>query len=291
MENQAQNFWGRKGFVKIEDESRKMVSYGGPLCNGLDIKFKVEKLTGDAVVAFEVGVLGLSSDTINHLTVWNPQESFDRMRRIEIYAGYEKDGLSSPIASGYVIQAYPTNPPEMWMNFFCLNLINLKNPIKGVAEMVGKTRKEIFAKAAEVLKLTPDWGASKGDDKVAKFAFDCNIMSLIDKIKDEFDILVTADNGKLTARDKRGYTEKPPKNVPIVDLEHGLLALGNVTLSGATIKTRLSDMAQLFSWIYMKSVIVPKANGYYYVVRKAHVGQLRGQDWYTELQLMRYRST
>jgi len=285
---EKQNYWNRVGFIKIQGPDGGMVTYGGNDSNGLDIRFEIEKLTGDAVVAFNVGILGLNHDTINYLTVWNPVESFADMRRIEVYAGYENDNISSPIASGYIIQAYPTNPPEMWMNIYCLNMMNYKDPITGVETMYDKTREEIFNKCAEIMKLRPDWRAKDGDKKCGSFAFDCNRASLPEALSHEFQIIVSVEDDALVAVERDAFTETPTGSEPI-DLDHGLLQLGNVTLSGASITTRLIDRIRMFSWIHLTSEIVPKASGDYYVIKKRHKGHLRGKEWQTEFTLMRHR--
>ena len=41
------------------------------------------------------------------------------------------------------------------------------------------------------------------------------------------------------------------------------------------------------SWVRLESKIIPSANNSYYVVAKRHVGQYRGDDWFTELETIR----
>ena len=66
-----------------------------------------------------------------------------------------------------------------------------------------------------------------------------------------------------------------------------MISIGKVDIAGATIRTRLDDSSKLFSWINLQSVIIPKANGLYVVIKKKHKGHLRGGEWFTELETIR----
>ena len=66
-----------------------------------------------------------------------------------------------------------------------------------------------------------------------------------------------------------------------------MLAVGNITTAGAVVRTRLDDSSGIFSWIDLRSSLVPSANGKYVIIRKKHVGHLRGNEWYTEFETIR----
>ena len=107
------------------------------------------------------------------------------------------------------------------------------------------------------------------------------------KFAESFGVIVFEEFGILYAIDNRPQLYPPSGTIIEVSQRTGMLALGNITLAGATIKTRLNDKSGLATWVSLTSEIVPKANGLYIVVRKKHTGHFRGQEWTTELETIR----
>lgn len=284
MVNNIPVFWKRIGYIAIEDRNGKMIKFGGSY-DSLDFRFEGEKV-GDIYPRFKCGILGLSMDHIQQLTVWNQAEAVKRARKIQVFAGYEKDGIANPIFEGFILTAMPTNPPEMWLNFDCLCSLDQAIPVDKEYVAVG-TIKSIFKEIATILSLGCRWDSKKVDpDKRVKFSIRGTKSGLANRFAEAFGLKVYNNNGVLTALDPREWYNDA-KNAVEISTDTGMLGLGNVTMAGATIKTRLSDRAGLMSWINLKSKIVPSANGNYYVIRKKHVGHFRGDEWYTELETIR----
>lgn len=282
----GQVYYKRIGYVSIEDANGNMRSYGGN--DGLDFKFSGEKV-GDIYASFEVGVLGLSAETINDLTVWNPAEAIASSRKIKVYAGYENGSIENPLFEGIIIEAIPTNPPEMWLNFKCLRLGDKEAEVDNPSMIKNVKLKNLFRYIGDEFGLKTRWIANTvdGDKKVSLFDYSGSKCQICDKFAAAFDLTVYEENGILYAGDKRPQMNDPNGTIIEINQNTGMLALGNITLAGATIKTRLNDKCGLMSWVHLTSIIVPKANGMYVVVRKKHCGQFRGQDWTTELETIR----
>ena len=282
----VQTYYKRVGYVLIEGADGVMHRYGD---SELDMRFSGEKV-GTVYREFEVGILGLSASTINELTVWDKAKAVAASRRIEVYAGYAGGGIDHPLFSGIIIEAMPTNPPEMWMNFKCINMNG--------GDVGDWRRNELFENVAigELFGWISEdcgfggkwrWESSRDPTDKVSFVMSGNARDNAERFAQAFDLTVFEDGGIMYARDARMQFDSPREPVVQVNQDTGMLALGNVTLAGATIKTHLSDRAMFGSWLYLTSKIVPKANGYYIVVRKKHVGHLRGEEWYTELQTIR----
>lgn len=280
-------YWNRMGYVAIEDRSGRMIEYGG--ANGaLDFKFNGE-ITADICPTFNVGILGLSLDTVNQLTAWNPAETYERKRKIEVYAGYEQDGISNPLFSGFVIEALPTNPPEMWLNFKCMMNINDSGPVKSSDKDTEKrTLEEIWNEIAKANNVKARWEAKRVDkDKKVVFSFGGKSpRKLITEFMDRFNVLCVFIDGVLVCKDDRPWQD-PQNPVEIINTQTGLLGIAGVSVKGATVKRRLSDTTKCFDCVRVVSEIMPKANGSYMILSKRHVGHFRGDDWYTELELIR----
>lgn len=261
-----------------------MYRYGGDV-DSLDFKFSGEKV-GDIYTSFSVGILGLSSETVNALTTWNPAEAMAVSRRIEVYAGYEDGSIANPIFGGIVVEAIPTSPPEMWINMKCINLSgggSIRNP----RSLIDTSLSGILSEIASDMGLSMRWDADMdGSMKVKRFTLQGSHASICEEFSNSFGVTVYEDRGILVACNKRPQMGTP-KNPIQIGIDTGMISLPKVSLAGATIKTRLKDDISLMSWIRLNSEIIPKANGLYVVTKKKHTGHFRGDDWYTELETIR----
>lgn len=280
-------FWKRIGYVEIENDDGSMVKYGGSV-DGLDYRFDI-KYTCDIACQFTVGILGLGRDTIQKLTVWNYAQAITRARKIAVYAGYEKDGLPRPIANGIITQAIPTSPPEMWLNFTCM-IWGMDFDPKDPMTMTDTTTAEILAKIAGLNGHESRWDAKEvsGSKKVAKYYLNAAPSWMLSKFAEDFGVYVYWDDSTLVAVDKNAWaTQKVQSVAEVIGPSSGLLAIGSVDLKGATIRRRLDVRSRLMTWVRLESVIIPSASENYFVIGKRHVGQFRGNDWYTELKMIR----
>lgn len=277
----GQKYWNRAGYLEIEDF--------GKLPEGLDIKFDVRKY-GNFNVQFSAGVLGLSSYHINELTVWNPRDALESTREIKVFAGYESDSLKFPIAKGFIFTARPTPPPEMWIDFNCMISIKNKVPVEEEEHMRGA---EIIKVAERICKLNGysfTWKSSIAKNAKVNFMISGSADGLVKHFENAFNVVaVLGDKDDITFYDNKAWNRMSvPNNISsVINTETGLLMVGNIDLGGATVRTRLNDRYQLFDWVRLESSLIPKANGNYFVLSKRHVGHLRGNEWYTELELIR----
>ena len=281
--SKGQLFWNRTGWVDIG-------GYGKPPA-GLDFKFEVKK-HGNIYSKFSVGILGLNSSNINAMTVYNPVDAVNQGREISVFAGYEADGVPSMICKGTVMNAMPTPPPEMWMNFECMPFLKNKIPIDDVEPMYNKPISEVAQKICDMMGFKYFWRSLNVNESTKiNFNFTGCRDTALTKLADGLNLVVIlGDNNDVYFYDKKAWNTIPIKrsiDIPIINIESGLLMVGNVDAAGAKIRVRLNDTYSLFSWIKLESRLIPKASGYYFVLSKTHKGHLRGEEWYTELELIR----
>lgn len=280
-------FWNRIGFVEIEDEAGKMRRYGGSH-DGLDFKFDI-KYSGDIAVEFSVSILGLNRETIQALTVWDYSLALQRARKIVVYAGYEKDGIAQPIASGIITYAIPTTPPEMWLNFKCLIGNMGFDPTAGQC-LKNRTVSEILALLAKERGMDSAWNAKEvpAGRKIRNFYLNKAPLWVISDFAASQNVHIYIEGNTLVAVDKYAWRgQKAMKAAEVISTQTGLLSIGNIDLVGAVIKRRLDVKSRLMTWVRLESVIMPSANDYYYVIGKKHTGHYRGDEWTTELQTIR----
>lgn len=272
-------YWDRVGYVCIEDQNGQMIEY-----RGLDFKFKVKSIAG-IYSKFSVSVLGLSAKTINDLTVWNPIKAIKSPRKIEVYGGYAKTG-AEVIATGYIWYAVPTRPPEMWMNFECMQFLKFNDTIKEPVVLENYSVKEIFNTIAAECGYRADWQASGGDVKIKSYTLEGKIGDLMRKFSLTFNKSVCERFRMLICADPHGEREEPRRQIRIAQ-DTGLLAVGNIDIMGAVITTRLRTDVQILDWLNLESILIPSASGPYFVISTEMEGHLRGEKWESSYKCLR----
>lgn len=294
---QQKTYWNRVGYINIMLDDGKLHQFGG-MGEMFDMKFDGIK-HGDFYSEFKCSILGLTREHINMLTVWDIGRAVQQKRYIEVYAGYSSNGsdMAKPIFSGYVMNAIPTPPPEMWVNFECIKAWDKDDCIVGVPEIIGAGKKEILKKIAELTGLeysNKDSWQVLGDDGMKtkhSFTFSGNKRCMLpNAFSKQFDLRVIDQNGTIIAADNRGWiaTAKNKRIQRRVDQDTGLLAIGSVDIAGAKIVHRLDNGFKLLSWIDLQSRLIPNVGDKsYFVTSMRHIGHLRGEQWQTEVELIR----
>ena len=291
---EQRTYWNRIGYLKIQMDDGTIRQFGGE-GEMFDMKFDGLKF-GDFYSTFTCSILGLTREHINALTVWDKGQALQKKRYIEVYAGYSSNGddMSTPIFAGYVMNAIPSSPPEMWMNFECIRAWDKDQCVTGVETMRNASPRQILEKIAKIMELdfnmtsfmaqTIDWDAEKytfefsGKKKV----------QLTYKFANQFNCICIDQNGTLVAADRRMWLQQAGRISRDVNQESGMLAVGNVDIAGAKIVHRLDNSFSLLSWVNVQSRLIPKMDSRPYYVRAfRHIGHLRGDKWQTELELIR----
>lgn len=296
MDNTGKVFWNRAGYVEIENQSGNMVRYGGSN-DSLDFKFSGSKI-GDLVTDFDVGILGLSAETIKDLTIWRPFSDTSRYRRIKVFAGYSEDSLINPIFDGYIFNAVPTTPPEMWLEMKCVSYIKNTKPIEPFS--MNATGMEI---AQKVFSLTGLGGGLLYFDmknpsgttnpeslqREMKFTFQGLPQHIVHDFAAKTRAVMFHENGMLFwVESKLWYTGRVQTSISrTVNLDNGMIEMPKVDYKGVIVKMRLDDDIPFMKRIDFRSKMIPSADGLYVVNSKKHVGHFRGDEWYTELELRR----
>lgn len=293
-------YWNRTGYVSIEDDNHRMVNYGGSAegpYGGLDFKFS-GSYYGTVYPTFNVSILGLSLDTIKSITVLLPDAANRRKRMIEVHAGYEKDNIARPLMSGYVYNAIPTNPPEMWLNIHCMGTQNLiYDPVEKPVEIAAEDIKDLFEKSlAQAIGMEGKlkWNVKRkipfpkgSKDDFFTFLVEGLKSDALSKFGEKFGVVVSVIKDRIMAIDNYAQLLEPSGDIQTIDIEHGLIGMNDITFFGCNIDRRLDDTVGFNDWIRLKSQIVELASGEYRVSKITHTGHLRGNEWKTTLMCYR----
>lgn len=291
---EQRTYWNRTGYLKIQMDNEGMQQFGGE-GEMFDMKFDGLKF-GDFYSTFTCSILGLSREHINALTVWDKGQALQKKRYIEVYAGYSSNGddMSKPIFAGYVMNAIPTSPPEMWMNFECIRAWDKDQCVTGVETMRDASPRQILQKIAEILEvdfnITSFMSSTiKWDEEKYAFSFaGKKKVQLTYDFAHQFNCICIDQNGTIVAVDRREWLRAPKRIAREVSQDTGMLAVGNVDIAGAKVVHRLDNTFSLLSWVDVKSRLIPNMDARPYYVRAfRHMGHLRGDKWQTELELIR----
>ena len=202
--------------------------------------------------------------------------------------------MSKPIFAGYVMNAIPTSPPEMWMNFECIKAWDKDQCVTGVETMRDASPRQILQKIAEILEVDFNHtslmsSTVKWDDKKYTFSFaGKKKVQLTYDFAHQFNCICIDQNGTIVAADRREWLKSPKRIAREVSQDTGMLAVGNVDIAGAKVVHRLDNTFSLLSWVNVQSRLIPKMDARPYYVRAfRHTGHLRGDKWQTELELIR----
>lgn len=255
--------------------------------DGIEVKFSVEKLASAVMNQADIDICNLTKDDIEYLTTYTSQFiAINQRKRIRIFAGYEDTGVSL-IFDGDIVEALPTNPPDVWLRCKALSgYYNAKTPLSTVISGTHSI-KEICASVAGFLELSLNYMATC-TKTISDFEFTGGKTRLIKELNEICDILVYEDDGVLVVQDKG----QPRIDVGIrrIDETSGMIGIPKPDAIGIECKILLDNSIKIGQKIYIESTSIPAASGEYCIYELKHSGDLRGNEFYTEIKARRLRS-
>lgn len=251
-------FFNRVGYVEVEDSHGTVSRFGGSDTNTYDMRFEVNKICG-AYSNFSVSILGLSSETINRLTVYNPADSYSHPRLVRVYAGYKEMYGAQMIASGYIMTSSPTNPPNRWLTMNCCKYFAMKHVPEQSMTVQNKTVKEVFELCAKNMGLIPVINAKRvdWDKKVSSFSISGTVDMLCEKFSNTFGCVATVEDVSLVCLDRSNFYDVP-SDCKELNIYTGFIDTVNIDVGGAKFRTRLNTRYQSGDWVRFTSEVNPK---------------------------------
>ena len=330
MSNPA--FYNRTGHVEFIEGDRKFDDF-----RGLNFKFSCEFedvfRSGRQCIA-NVGILGLSGDRVhrwstfcNHTDQKTYAELTDKAEKfVSVYAGYEGQGFSEtePIFTLPIVGAYPTSPPEMWLNisaysgvtreykYYNAVMENREKPIpfktycSFVAKLIGARLRWDYPQDMELyLPKSVGWGLSGTRESIIKYLNDqANPMAIVALGYDNQDFKTpvlfvrryffggvdSPFNWQIAHEQKmkRAIEDDFKKRGPLISAETGMIGLPKVTIGDGRagqieVQSLLRKDVDIGENFTVKSEYIEYANATFTCTKIKHVGEFRGQDWYTTL--------
>lgn len=249
----------------------------------LDIRFNIKRYKTQTAFKAEIGVLGLSHEDINRISVTATSMWYEalRMRKtITLSAGY--DGNNSLIFKGFIVNAVPTSPPEMWLNMTAVNYTDIGGPVYQITMAKGSTLADIANYVAYRLDMPINADMfTQGNVRtngMTVIGGKTEVLSALKKVYRNWNVY--EDLGILVVTDQPLDASKGG-NVEF-SLKSGLLSLSNVTFYGVDVTTFLQDVPMFTNSFSVKSEMIPSANGTYKLIGKEFVGHYRGREWFSK---------
>ena len=255
--------------------------------DGIEVKFSVEKLASAVMNKANIDICNLAADDIEYLTTYTSQFiAIAQHKRIRIFAGYVDTGVSL-IFDGDIVEALPTNGPDRWLKCKALSgYYNARTPVSTVVQGTNSIR-DVCAAVAGFCNLSLNYMATS-TKTISDFEYTGGKTRAIKELNELGDIVAYEDDGVLVVQDKG----EPRTDVGIrrIDETSGLIGIPKPDAIGVECQILLDNSIKIGQKIYLESKIIPSACGEYYIYELKHSGDLRGNEFYTEIKARRIRS-
>lgn len=260
---------------------------GDKRLDGVEVKFSVDKLMSAVMNKASVDICNLAQEDIEYLTTYTSQFiAINERKRIRIFAGYEEDGVSL-IFDGDIVEGMPTNPPDRWIR--CKALSGYYSNKETISKTLNwdLTVRDVCNEAAKILDLPLTYEAT-AVKKISDFSFTGDRLKILKDLNEIGGIMAYEDDGMLFVVDK----DKPRTSVPIryISESSGLIGVPKPDPIGIECTVLLDNSLKIGQQIYIESKIFPSASGIYYIYEMKHSGDLRGQEFYTQIKARRFES-
>lgn len=255
--------------------------------DGIEVKFSVEKLASAVMNKADIDICNLAAEDIEYLTTYTSQFiAIGQHKRVRIFAGYEDTGISL-IFDGDIVEARPTNGPDRWLKCKALSgYYNARTPISTVVQGT-QPIKNVCAAVAGFLNLSLNYMATS-TKTISDFEYTGGKTKAIKELNELGDIIAYEDDGVLVVQDQG----QPRTDVGIrrIDETSGLIGIPKPDAIGVECQVLLDNTIKIGQKIYLESTIIPSACGEYYIYELKHSGDLRGNEFYTEIKARRIRN-
>lgn len=314
-------FYNRVGYVTLNEGNDVVEEF-----RGLNFKFTCE-YTGNPstgrLAKASVGILGLTGDRVlqwasfcNGTSPGAYANLFgSKMRSVSVYAGYEHSFTQSPLFVLPVIGAWPTSPPDMWLNIQGLNTaefnkhfytVTLKPPLSAKPHdpKYFFDSKQVCEKVAETIGARLRWNGGKSLDSLRMFEsvnWSGNVSDLLAKINESAVLYAYIETGhpdisvpilnvnrysRKEADEMKARAAQKKKKPAVISAKSGMLGLpklkaGNGMASEIEVTTLLRTDLDWGDQISVESDYLDFANSTFTVTKVKHEGEFRGNAWQT----------
>lgn len=320
----------RRVVVEFLREDGKIAEYDSKFHGGLDVKFMCSKLGNMIMNRAKISICNLRMEDINYLCTWTYwSRAMLEKKIVRLKAGYGED--LAEIFDGYVITAYPTMPPDIWIEMDVIQNFDQANQDIVIDSLKEPVTLESILKIAESrtgLKYVPRLDPEDEkilQKKIAPFSFSGNVPALFSEIvgyslneKNIPAISIYSQSGQMIVRssyevrkiryDASGINSGLHADF-VCSAQTGMIGIPRPSPMWIDVHMRLNnrvgrrDIMDVYSDFYdisqktlAKSAkqaggAIAPVNGLYDVFNVTHSGHLRGEQFMTTIRARRIDAT
>ena len=256
------------------------------ILTNIDVKFDIHLPMSAQMTRAKISLLNLKRSNIELLTTYTSRMvAIANRKRLQLWAGYEDDYPVPKLFDGDIIQAIPTQPPEIWLDMEAMSGAYGSTQMFSESILVPSTVETIFKQAAQWIELKSEWRATT-QKTVTSFAFSGSSQEIIKAVSDLDKIDVFEEDGVLVAVDSN---KAPVRDGVIREISErsGMVGVPKVDYIGIEATMFLDSRIRRGDTVNFISKRIPAANGVYYVYNIRHHGHLRGNEFYTTVKARR----
>lgn len=258
--------------------------------DGIEVRFDVAKFMSSVMNKATIDICNLARSDIEFLTTYTSQYvAINQRKRIRLLAGYADTGTGAAlIFDGDIIEARPTNPPDIWLH--CQALSGYYNNKDNISySYIGETpATDIIKDTADKLELSLVDGTIKAAENIKKLVnweFTGPKTQIISELNQIGDYEIFEDDGKLIVTDYN--SPRYDIDEVFIDESRGMIGIPNPDAVGVSLRVLLDNTLKIKQRIYLQSDAIPSASGRYWIYEMHHKGDLRGNDFYTDIKARR----
>lgn len=316
-------FYNRVGYVVLREGNKEYDEF-----RGLNFKFSCEYChsPGEGVRAqASVGILGLTADRVFQWASFcnnTNQSRYDglmgsKARSVAVYAGYESSFTGNPLFVLPVVGAWPTSPPEMWLNISAYTTKEFNSHVFSIEmhaplEMPRRpfTFKQVCQKIADTIRARLDFNAY--NESLLGVYYDVSLVGTASDIlhwlnnnacayaevrigdpdseTPEMVVYQLDPRGAADMKDnaERLYGGGVVKTPPTISATSGMIGLPKLTVGNGRagqieVTTLLRNDISPGDNFKVKSEYVRYANDTFTANKIKHEGEFRGNQWQTTI--------
>ena len=257
---------------------------------GVNIRFSCQTASTLGILSNgTIDVYNLNRDDTQFLTT-STAFWLNKQRFVQLYAGYDDD--VKLIMSGQILEAPPSGYPDMALHIRLFGNAEWQSTIIDVQKSDLKIV-DLIDYVGTITRMPvnmPQWLRESNEwlnKRLDNYSYTGTPIGLLEKIQDmvggynpnKSSFFISAANNEIEV----GSPERRDNDVLLVSKETGMVGLPMPTYNGINVKMLLNPNIRVNDRIKLESERVPMCNGYYYVLRLQHEGELRSNQFYTTL--------
>lgn len=210
----------------------------------------------------EVKLTNLNISNNEYILTLTSPFNLNRVPKIlRLFAGRKSYGTTL-IYSGNIVSAVISQPPDQTITLKCLTANDKKGMVSSQTQPTFSNLSTIAKNTASNLNLNLNFTAT--DKQIGNYAYSGPALKEVDQIGELGSIDAYVDNNTLVVKDSRLPL---PNRLRIVDADHGMVGIPELTETGIKVKYLLDNSSTLGGGLRVISKMYPAANGDYAIYK------------------------